>query len=283
MVSRKIFFGKMLKHIILLISLFLILSDNCFGLFENNRLSARYLSLGEGCVALSDEASVISSNPSGLGFFEKKQIQASWSQLYGLKELSSGDFYFAYSFGRFGLGLGFNIFGKSDYYQENITSVAFGYRIKSFFSIGLNLKYMKVSFSPTYGSHSILGIDFGATVRINKKAQFGAKVENINKPEIFNGSDDIPRLFKIGLAIFPFENLGLTFDFEDESGYDKKIHFGQEIKVLKQLALRFGTQTSPARYSLGTGFDFEKINIDYAYLSHPSLGATHKVSFSFGW
>jgi len=31
------------------------------------------------------------------------------------------------------------------------------------------------------------------------------------------------------------------------------------------------------------GFDFEKINVDYAYLNHPVLGGTHKLSFSFSW
>jgi len=234
-------------------------------------------------VALSDEASVISSNPSALGFLGKKQIQTSWSELYGLKQLSSGDFYFAYFIGRFGLGLGYNTLGKSDYYQESIISIAFGYKIKDYFSIGAGFKHMEVSFPSPYGSHSTSGIDLGAIIRLDKKAQLGTKIENVNEPKIFNTSEDISRSFKIGLAAFPFENLILTFDYEDESGYDKKIHFGQELKILKQLDLRFGIETTPPRYSLGTGFDFERIKIDYAFLSHPSLGATHKVSFSLEW
>ena len=231
-------------------------------------------------MALSDEASVINSNPSGLGFLDEMQIQTSWSQLYGLKELSSGDFYFAYSAGRLGLGLGYNTFGKSDYYQESVTTVAFGYEVFVFFSTGLSFKYMKVSFSPSYGSHTTSGIDLGAIFRLNEKVQFGTKIENLNKPKIFDSSDDISRLLKIGLATYPFDNLTLTFDYEDEPGYDEKIHFGQELKVFPQLDLRFGIQTAPPRYSLGTGFDFNKFKIDYAYLSHSVLGATHKVSFS---
>jgi hypothetical protein len=240
-------------------------------------------SLGNGGVALSDEVSVIGLNPSGLGFLNKKGIQASWSELFGLKELSSGDFYLAYPFRKISLGLGYNIFGENDYYQESIISFALGYRLGERVSVGSNIKYMRVGFNPSYGSYSTWGIDGGVSFRFNKKVSIGASIQNINKPRMFKNSFDIPRVWRAGISLFPLENVILLLDFEKESGYDYNIHFGQEIKILKQLDLRFGIETEEPRYSFGTGFDLERIKIDYAYLSHPNLGGSHKVSFSFGW
>lgn len=273
----------MLKNLILSIIILSFLFNPSFALFEREKGSARIWSLGNGGVALSDEASVIGLNPSGLGFLNKKEIQASWSELFGLKELSSGDFYLVYPFRKINLGLGYNIFGKKDYYQENILSFALGYRLGERVSVGSNLKYMNVSFTPSYGSYSIWGIDGGVSFKFNKKIQIGASIQNINKPRMFKNSSDIPRVWKAGISLFPFENVILLLDFEKESGYGYSIHFGQEIKILKQLDLRFGIETEEPRYGFGTGFEIERIKIDYAYLSHPNLGGSHKVSFSVRW
>ena len=273
----------MLKNLILSIIILSLLFNSSFALFERENGSARMWSLGNGGVALSDEVSVIGLNPSGLGFLNKKGIQASWSELFGLKELSSGDFYLVYPFRKISLGLGYNIFGEKDYYQESIISFALGYRLGERVSVGSNIKYMRVGFNPSYGSYSTWGIDGGVSFRFNKKVSIGASIQNINKPRMFKNSFDIPRVWRAGISLFPLENVILLLDFEKESGYDYNIHFGQEIKILKQLDLRFGIETEEPRYSFGTGFDLERIKIDYAYLSHPNLGGSHKVSFSFGW
>ncbi len=251
--------------------------------FDNCGSSAKVLSLGHASAASVDEASVVSSNPAGLGFFNRIGFQVSLSRLFDLDELSEKEFYLVYPFRSFSIGGGTYIFGKANYYQETVLTFAFGYSLKDYLSIGSNFKYMRVSFSPTYQALSTLGMDFGAVAKFDNKVQFGAVVKNFNQPKLLNNSDDIPTIFSSGIAVFPFKEVTLTFDFSYDKRDKAQLHFGQEVELIKNLPLRFGIQTSPARYAFGVGFNFEKIDIDYAYLSHPVLEGSHKLSFSFLW
>ena len=279
----------MYKTWIIIAVILLVWNSEGFALFENEGLSARYLSLGGGCAALSDEPTLVASNPGGLGLYSKKGVELSWSQLFNLKELSATDLYFAYPLGRIlsvsslTLGLGLNIFGQSDYYQESIISFAFGCNIKNSLAFGASFKYMKADFPSPYSDFSAIGFDTGILIKIEDKIQIGGVIKNLNKPEVIEGSEDVPRLWDLGIAVFPFRDVTMTFDFVKDSWSDYQLKFGQEIMVLRRLALRFGIQTEPPRYAIGTGFEWENMKIDYAYLSHPVLEESHKVSFSFEW
>jgi hypothetical protein len=254
-----------------------------FGAFDNCGTSAKALSLGHASIALTNEASVVSSNPAGLGFFNRIGFQTGLSRLFEIDELSEKEFYLVYPFNSFSFGGGTYIFGKADYYQETVLTFALGYGFGDYLSFGSNLKYMRVSFSPTYKALWALGMDFGAIVKLDNKIQLGAVVKNFNQPELLDNSDDIPTIFSSGIAVFPFEEVTLIFDFSYDKRYKGQLHFGQEIELIKNLPLRFGIQTSPARYAFGIGFNFEKMNVDYAYLNHPVLKGSHKLSFSFLW
>jgi hypothetical protein len=254
-----------------------------FAAFDNCGSSAKTLSLGQASTALGDEASVISSNPAGLGFFNRAGFQASLSRLFELDELSEKEIYLVYPFDHFSLGAGAYIFGRADYYQETVLTFGIGYEFKDYLSFGSNFKYMRVSFSPTYKALSALGADFGAVAKFENKVQVGAVVKNFNRPELLDNSDDIPTIFSSGIAVFPFEGAILTFDLSYDKRDKGQLHFGQEVELIKNLPLRFGIQTSPARYSFGVGFNFDEMDVDYAYLNHSVLQGSHKLSFSFSW
>lgn len=64
--------------------------------FDNCGSSAKTISMGHASVALGDEASVVSSNPAGLGFFDRIGFQTSLSRLFDLDELSEKEFHLVY-------------------------------------------------------------------------------------------------------------------------------------------------------------------------------------------
>jgi hypothetical protein len=280
-VAVRIINGMAKKPFFFLILLFY--SIPAIAAFDHCGISAKALSLGDASVALGDEASVLSTNPGGLGFFKKTGFQASLSRLFDLDELSEKEFYLVYPFKSFSFGGGTYIFGKTDYYQEMVLTLAFGYELKDYLSFGSNLKYMRVSFSPTYKALSAWGTDFGAIFKFDDKVQFGMVLKNFNQPKLLDNSDDLPTIFSSGIAVFPYEEVNLVFGFSYDKRYKGQLHFGQEVKLIKNLPLRFGIQTSPARYAFGVGFNFDKMDVDYAYLNHPVLGGSHKVSFSLSW
>ena len=272
-----------MKSVILLTSVFFLLAASAQGAFDNSSSSAKSLSLANACVALSDEPSVLSINPGALGFLRRKGFQAGISRLFELQELSERELYFAVPLRRFVLGAGLYVFGKRDYYQESVLRLAFAYRIKDRVSLGANFRYMRVSFSPRYVALSAISFDLGSTYKVNEKLQVGFAARNVNRPRLVKHSDDIPTNFSVGLAVFPFEEVTLLFGISYEERYREQLHFGQEIKLLKNLPLRFGIQTSPACYAFGVGFNFERLLFDYAYSNHSVLGDTHKISFSYLW
>jgi hypothetical protein len=272
-----------MKAVVFFTSICLLLAASVEAAFDNLSSSAKSLSLANACVALTDEPSVLSINPGGLGFLGSKGFQAGLSRLYELNELSEGEFYFAAPFRRLAIGAGLHVFGKGNYYQESVLSLALAYRIRHRVSVGANLKYVRVSFSDEYDALSAFSVDVGSAFKVNPNLQVGLGVRNANQPELVKNSDDIPTNVSFGLAVFPFEEVTLLFDLSYEERYREQLHFGQEIKLLKNLPLRFGIQTSPASYAFGAGFNFDKLLLDYAYSNHSVLGDTHKISFSYLW
>lgn len=120
--------------------------------------------------------------------------------------------------------------------------------------MGSNLKYMRVSFSSGYDALFTFSIDVGSTYKVDNKFQLGFVARNLNQPDLVENSDDIPASFPFSLAVFPFPEVTLVFDISYEERYKEQLHLEQEIKLLKNLPLRFGIQTSPARYAFWSWF-----------------------------
>lgn len=258
-------------------------ASSTWAAFDNCGSSAKTLSLGNASVAMTDEPSGMLKNPGALGFLQQMGLQASLSQLFDLDEFSERELYFAFPLRSFSLGAGFYMFGKRNYYQESVFCWAFAYRIRNRLSVGSNLKLMRVSFSSEYDALSTFSVDVGSTYKVNDKIQLGFVARNLNQPKLVKNSDDIPSDFSFGVALAPFPEVTLLFDLSYEERYKEQLHLGQEIKLLKNLPLRFGIQTSPARYALGVGFNLDRLKLDYAYSNHSALGNTHKFSFLFLW
>lgn len=271
------------KRVISFISICLFLSPSAQAAFDNCGSSAKTLSLGNASITITDEPSAVLMNPGAMGFLRHKGFQASLSRLFDLDELSERELYLVFPFKRFSLGAGYFVFGKRDYYQESVFGLAWAYKIKDRFSLGSCLKYMRVSFSSEYEDLSTLSIDIGSTYKFNDKVQLGFVAKNVNQPELVKNSNDVSTNFCFGIIVSPFSEVNLLFDLSHEERYKEQLHLGQEIKLLKNLPLRFGIQTSPARYSLGFGLNSDRFVLDYAYSNHPILGHSHKISSSFCW
>ncbi len=252
------------------------------GAFEEKPGSARGLSLAGAASSLSSESSHLLSNPASIGLFSKKEIQLSWSKLFGLDELSQGDLYLTFPLNkRLTLGGGYNIFGKNDYYKENLLIIGFGIKVSEHLSLGTNLKYFQLSYPSPYDDFKTLGFDLGSLYKIDEKVQIGLAFKNMNQPELIKNSDQIPFSYSAGLSIYPYKQVLLAVELHQTKSEKEELRFGQEIKVFSNVALRFGMKTSPACYSLGTGLELQNLRFDYGYLSHPVLGGSHKVTLSF--
>ena len=60
------------------------------------------------------------------------------------------------------------------------------------------------------------------------------------------------------------------------------LHLGVEVQAIEALAIRAGILTQAGGMSLtfGAGVGLEGIAIDYAFVSHPGLSSSHRVSLT---
>ena len=60
--------------------------------------------------------------------------------------------------------------------------------------------------------------------------------------------------------------------------YPWNARLGIEVSLFQGVDIRAGVNSDPAMFSLGLGFAFHGICIDYAYLEHSDLGGSHVFS-----
>jgi hypothetical protein len=264
---------------LLLVFIFLMLTNLAFATFENQGSSAKSWSLGGCGITLISEPSLFVQNPALLGSFEKIGFQINWSRLFEISELSLSEGNLVFPFKKFDFGLSASIFGEKDYYQEMVLTFGAGYKFPKNLSIGANLKYLRVSYSPAYSYFSTISLDAGILFEPKKGVIFGLSYQNLNQPHLAKNYDDIPNLLSCGISFSLIKDFDLFFEIEKEKKYPVIYHFGQKINITDFFSFRLGLQTQPARYSFGFGLNWKKMQLDWAYLSHPTLGESQKVSW----
>jgi len=247
--------------------------------FETDAVDPRNWSLGNSVVSLTGGAVSLWANPAGLAMASGWEAYFGYSNQFGLAELSQQAVAVSYDLKTVGLGIGFANFGKPDFYQEQKITFAAGRKILNNFHLGAGFNYLLQKASG-YSSQSAVSIGAGAIWEY-EKFRAGVVAKNINQPRL--GSDQIPRNYNLGISYLAFDQLDLSAGMYYDTDFKEQFQLGQETRISDNLALRLGFQTEPNRYSLGAGFFLSKFDLDYAFVNHPDLGASHAVGLLFKW
>ena len=95
-----------------------------------------------------------------------------------------------------------------------------------------------------------------------------------------NEDENIPSIFKLGLRYDANEKVAIFTEGELESEQNAKLKFGLEYKIIKQLQLRTGFSTNPAKNSFGIGYTLNNMQLDIALNRHQLLGYSPQFSVS---
>ncbi len=269
----------MKKTVLVFVLILLNLNSLRSALIEEG-IDSKTIALGNSFFSLIDNSNAVFLNPAGLSFLTKSQVSLGYSNLYGLTELSLGSLSWSYPLKSWSFGVGLSIFGKSDFYQEKLGVISAAYNFKNKIGVGISLKYLILSTSSDYPELKAFSLDLGFRGKFLEKIAIGGVVKNLNEPKFKKNAEKIPLNYNLALAYNPFKEIGLMVAYFDDSDFKSQFRFGQETKIGKNLALRFGFQTQPSRYSFGAGFIWEKFKIDYAYFNHPDLEASHSVNLT---
>ena len=175
--------------------------------------------------------------------------------------------------------------------------------ISSDFSVGASAKIIQRSLMG-YSAYG-LGLDLGAKWHPSEAFTFGLNLQDITVTQMFwntGSTESILPTVKLGMAVrWPISKFATVatiaadgdFRFEGReysaqyhfSGISLDTHIGAEFLIKDLVALRIGSSEGSMTAGLGLKFSLlnHPVSLDYAYLSHQELDATHRMSLGVGF
>ncbi len=262
----------------------------------------RALGLGGAFCAVADDASAAIWNPGGLGWIERKEVQATQTSLFGL---GFNEQYAALVLPDYRLGtasLIFRHFGvdgienrdgrgvlRGDDFQDSEMEIGlgFGRAIGAALSVGGALKMQRHTLADYSGSG--YGIDVGllalplslAGVREDGAGlTFGAVVRNLVDPKIRLDLESVPdpTAFRSGLAYRRDAGAQMvllaSLDLEKTKRMDSRLHAGVQAELRELFVLRLGA--AAGNLTAGASVLWRDLGLDYQFEDNP-LGRIHRV------
>lgn len=251
-------------------------------LFAQNSASlpagARGAGMANASVTFTDIYSAF-SNQAGLADLQQLTATAFVEQRFLIKELQTVSAAAALptSSGTFGVTL--HHFGFEGFNEQKF-GVAYARRLLDGLSIGTQIVLLHTSI-PEYGNKMNLTFELGMLTQLLPKLQLGVHVYSPMQIELANG-ENLPTIFKIGLAYLPSEKLTCNMEVEKDIAFSARTKFGLEYQVAEQVQLRTGVATNPTTLALGVGYRLQNgLALDIATSYHQWLGFTPTVGFLY--
>lgn len=242
--------------------------------FELDLTGPRSASMGGGGVALTADNWAASRNPA-LAPDSRSGAGLSWSQQFGLPELTREELSAVTHFRGHALGLSAASFG-SKLYRETEVGVLWAREIRPKLCIGMDVRVRSLDIE-TYTASQTITLSAGVTAKPVNGVTVGAVWRNLNEPRIPDYHDRIRESLTAGLAAQITDHALIALDVVQEKFFPAEIRVGAEARVLPQLVLRVGGRAEPVRPSAGLQIDVGRWSFLYAGDLHPDLGASHHV------
>jgi hypothetical protein len=161
--------------------------------------------------------------------------------------------------------------------------------LRSSFTVGYSLNYLFVNYGTsageagdgsdgiTLGNVSALGIDVGVQGSLRDRAWMGLAIKNINAPKLGSSESEAvaARKFVAGIGYMPYYGLKTSIEVEKVFGFDTQYRMGLDYVLTEWFSLRAGVSTYPSQLTFGFGVNKSFVRVDYAFVTHPVLSATH--------
>lgn len=270
----------------------------CFAdAFEPLGYGAAAKGSGGAYTALAEDGSAAYWNPANLSLVRKPQITSSFEDLYGLGLLRYTTL--GYTHPNIGGGsFGFNLLrlqtvGEASFftYAENTYMFSYGRHLWGPFSVGAGMRFYSVA-----SDQRATGLGFDAGLLYvpssSDRLRIAVAGQDVNEPRIRWGTgavDTLPPSWRAGL-LYRFGPISdFTFDYGFRRHEDGDLRFGMAHHLVRRLfVLRAGMHRSKDQNewnpSVGGGFHFKRLDLDYAWDHHEELGnsQTFALTFRFG-
>jgi len=261
------------------------------------------MGVGGAGVALAEGAETLYYNPAGLSDLEGISFSSFYSSHMGVASYSS----FSLTFRNWGVGFlmfdsgniaGYDANGNPTdtlSYGSNAFLFGFGVHPKDLafipalpidFSLGGRIKYVSATVGDASGSGFAFDLAYRMTfpdMRVGpvglSDLAFGLTATNLFGSLNYDAhSESLGMNLRLGGSARIADVVLVTSDL-DLSG---QFHAGVEYNPVRNFAIRVGmlTQSGVMSLTLGLGINVEGFLIDYAYISHPTLSGSHRISLA---
>lgn len=265
-------------HKLLLVILFA--PFTVFGSGENFHIGGRSAGLGHASVTLSDLWSV-HHNQAGLGLLENAQAGFFYESRFMLSELSlkGAAAVIPTKSGTFGLSV--SSFGYS-LYGENKYGLAYGRKLNSKVSVGVQLNYHNIRIAENYGNKNTLSMEGGLLAQLTTKLSLGAHIYNPTRAKVSDYDNErLPTIYRFGMNYKFSDKVFIAAEAEKDVDHNAVFKVGVEYHVMEILYLRGGIATNPVYSSFGFGIELKQFKLDIASEFHQVLGHTPQLSLLY--
>ncbi len=277
-------------------------------------LGGRALGLGNSYVSLADDPSSVYWNPAGLKGSSSREILLMHSDAFGgIVRMDFVSILFPELINKINVGLGLYLLTSPDIKQtalrdsskpitpSNLSVVGeLTYNVRTLYlsgalqshigNIGLTVKILQEDLAVEHGLG--IGIDLGYQ-KLGEHLGYGVVVRDVITTPILWSSgkrEYIVPSARLGMYIRRDENLTFTADlqvFFENRQFASPIELGPvsfepslgiELGLAKFLRLRGGLDNGKPAF--GAGLKFQRIDIDYALLTHSELGSSYRISLT---
>jgi hypothetical protein len=261
------------------------------------------IGVGGAGTSLCSGAETLYYNSAGLTLLPGISFSSFYASYLGVADYTS----LALTFPNWGLGLlmlnsgniaGYDGSGEATdtlSYSNNALLLGFGIDPSSLpfipalpidFSLGARVKYLSVNNGGENGSGFAFDLGYRmsfANLRIGPIVMSDLAL-GVTANNLFGGvnyaahGESMAMSLRIGASMRANNLVLFTTDLDLGGGF----HFGVEYEPIPTLAVRAGmmTQAGGMSITLGLGLNVQGFILDYAYVTHPALSGTHRVSLS---
>ncbi|MDD2963031.1 MAG: hypothetical protein PHU33_03720 [Bacteroidales bacterium] len=179
---------------------------------------------------------------------------------------------FAVSYSHFGF----------DQYNDQSVGLSFGRNFGPKVQVGLGFNYLVNTLAGDYDKRTGFTFSAGLRVKLSRAWTLGAYVDNPSSQKMSGLSEEtIPSRMSTGLLWNVADGWLATAEVVKVTGYATEIHLGAEYRLIRQVYVRGGVATGPARYTFGAGLNTGRLRIDLSSSVHSVLGYSPQISLQW--
>jgi hypothetical protein len=226
------------------------------------------------CGFLANPAELAVIRPLGVSFFHVPG-------LFGLNELRLSGGGLVIPVGSVGVGVQGTWFG-GELYRETVLGAAIGEELLPGVGIGLRVRLNGLSISG-YGSCSVISVDAGIRAGILSNLTLACFLTNLTSARTGQSGEILPQELSGGLTYAPIPELEFLLAAGKELLSPLELRIGVEAGILEPIMLRIGWVDEPSLVTAGCGIRVGAVTLDYAYVHHWVLGASHEIGVSLSF